>query len=45
LRAATTARSIPGAQVEVWPEASHAINGEFPERISQRFAEFAAEIS
>jgi hypothetical protein len=26
-------------------EASHAINGEFPERISQRFAEFAAEIS
>ncbi|MFI6040492.1 alpha/beta fold hydrolase [Nocardia sp. NPDC051321] len=43
-RAAETARTIPGAQVEVWPDASHAINGEFPDRISQRFAEFTAAI-
>ncbi|WP_433658928.1 alpha/beta fold hydrolase [Nocardia sp. CA-128927] len=43
-RAAETARTIPGAQVEVWPDASHAINGEFPDRITQRFAEFATTI-
>ncbi|MFF2086953.1 alpha/beta fold hydrolase [Nocardia sp. NPDC058176] len=39
-RAAATARLIPGAQVEVWPQASHAINGEYPDRIAERFAEF-----
>ncbi|MEV6431261.1 alpha/beta hydrolase [Nocardia sp. NPDC051463] len=44
-RAATTARTIPGAEVEVWPVASHAVNGEFPDRIAARFAEFAAGIS
>ncbi|GAA5088504.1 alpha/beta fold hydrolase [Nocardia iowensis] len=43
-RAAETARTIPGAQVEVWPDASHAVNGEFPDRIAQRFAEFAANV-
>ncbi|MEV4128020.1 alpha/beta hydrolase [Nocardia sp. NPDC049707] len=41
-RAAATARTIPGAQVEVWPLASHAVNGEFPDRIAARFAEFTA---
>ncbi|MEU0499810.1 alpha/beta fold hydrolase [Nocardia sp. NPDC005998] len=41
-RAAATARTIPGAQVEVWPHASHAINGEFPDRIAARFADFIA---
>ncbi|MFI7530749.1 alpha/beta fold hydrolase [Nocardia salmonicida] len=40
--AAATARLIPGAQVEVWPDASHAINGEYPERIARRFAEFTS---
>ncbi|QIS15429.1 alpha/beta fold hydrolase [Nocardia arthritidis] len=43
-RAAATARTIPGARVELWPEASHAINGEFPERIAECFAEFTAEL-
>lgn len=43
-RAAATARTIPGAQVEVWAAASHAINGEYPDRIAQRFNEFAAGI-
>ncbi|MFG1774407.1 alpha/beta fold hydrolase [Nocardia salmonicida] len=41
-QAAATARLIPGAQVEVWPDASHAINGEYPERIARRFAEFTS---
>ncbi|MFE7799816.1 alpha/beta fold hydrolase [Nocardia sp. NPDC057440] len=44
-RAAATARTIPGAEVEVWPVASHAVTGEFPDRIAARFAEFAAGIS
>lgn len=43
-RAAETARAIPGARVEVWPDASHAINGEFPERIAERVAEFTATV-
>lgn len=40
-RAAATARRIPGAQVELWPAASHALNGEFPDRIARRFRAFA----
>ncbi|MEV6219089.1 alpha/beta hydrolase [Nocardia sp. NPDC051833] len=43
--AAATARLIPGAQVEVWPDASHAINGEYPDRIAERFTAFAAGIA
>lgn len=43
-RAAETAQVIPGSQVEVWPEASHAINGQYPERIAHRVAEFTHEI-
>ncbi|WP_280307329.1 alpha/beta fold hydrolase [Nocardia neocaledoniensis] len=43
-KAAETARLIPGAQVEVWADASHAINGEHPDRIARRFAEFTATI-
>ncbi|WP_438943471.1 alpha/beta fold hydrolase [Nocardia otitidiscaviarum] len=39
-RAAASARRIPGADVEVWASASHAINGEFPERIAERLATF-----
>ncbi|MFD3745840.1 alpha/beta fold hydrolase [Nocardia sp. NPDC058633] len=43
-KAAATARLIPGAQVEIWPDASHAINGEHPERIARRFAEFTVGV-
>ncbi|MBB5915882.1 pimeloyl-ACP methyl ester carboxylesterase [Nocardia transvalensis] len=43
-RAAAAARRIPGARVELWPDASHAVNGEFPDRIAERFTEFAAGI-
>ncbi|MGV0684343.1 alpha/beta fold hydrolase [Mycolicibacterium thermoresistibile] len=40
-RAADRARSVlPHGEVELWPAASHAINGEYPERIAQRAAEF-----
>ncbi|MEU6563428.1 alpha/beta fold hydrolase [Nocardia nova] len=41
-RAATRAAVIPTAQVEVWPNASHAINGEFPEEIAERVIDFIA---
>ncbi|MFJ4652507.1 alpha/beta fold hydrolase [Nocardia sp. NPDC088792] len=34
---------VPGAQIEVWPEASHAINGEFPEEIAARMKQFLDE--
>ncbi|WP_194818809.1 alpha/beta fold hydrolase [Nocardia sp. XZ_19_385] len=39
-RAAEQARTIPTAQVELWPGRSHAINGEAPEAIATRTAEF-----
>lgn len=40
-RAAATARDLlPHGQIELWPEASHAINGEFPERITERTQRF-----
>ncbi|MVU81721.1 alpha/beta fold hydrolase [Nocardia sp. ET3-3] len=35
---------LPGGQFEVWPEASHAINGEFPDEIAARVAKFLGEI-
>src|SRR5699024_6596642 len=44
-RAAQTAQTVPGAQVEVWPKASHAINGEYPERIAHRVTEFIGGIA
>jgi len=40
-RAAENAQRIPQAHVEVWPRASHAINGEYPDDIARRIAEFA----
>ncbi|WP_024805380.1 alpha/beta fold hydrolase [Nocardia sp. BMG51109] len=43
-RAAETARTVPGARVELWPDASHAVNGEFPDRIAECFTDFAAAI-
>jgi pimeloyl-ACP methyl ester carboxylesterase len=34
-RAAAHARKLlPNAEIEVWQDASHAINGEYPERIA-----------
>ncbi|MDV3132462.1 alpha/beta hydrolase [Mycobacterium sp. 29Ha] len=43
-RAAATARKLlPRGQIELWPEASHAINGEYPERIAETAAAFWAE--
>lgn len=38
VRAAARARMLPNATVELWPDASHAINGEFPERVAERVA-------
>jgi pimeloyl-ACP methyl ester carboxylesterase len=36
-RAAERARRLlPQGQVEIWPQASHAINGEYPEEIAER---------
>lgn len=43
-RAAASARKLlPHGRVELWPEASHAINGEYPERIAETAAAFWAE--
>jgi pimeloyl-ACP methyl ester carboxylesterase len=43
-RAATKARKcLPHGEVEVWDDATHAINGEFPERIVERAHRFWAE--
>jgi pimeloyl-ACP methyl ester carboxylesterase len=40
-RAAARARNIlPRAQVELWPDASHAINGEYPAEIAETAAAF-----
>ncbi|MFD7843786.1 alpha/beta fold hydrolase [Nocardia sp. NPDC059764] len=35
---------VPGGQFEVWPDASHAINGEYPDEIAARVAKFLGEI-
>ncbi|OMC51237.1 carboxylesterase [Mycolicibacterium fortuitum] len=40
-RAATRARELlPRGQIELWPEASHAINGEYPDEIAERAGRF-----
>lgn len=40
-RAAARARALlRHAQVEVWPDASHAINGEYPQEIAERVSRF-----
>ena len=40
-RAAATARKLlPCGKVELWPDASHAINGEYPEKIAETVAAF-----
>lgn len=42
--AARARKVLPAAQIEVWPEASHAISGEFAEEISARMAKFLTEM-
>jgi hypothetical protein len=40
-RAVSSARSLlPRGQVELWADASHAINGEYPAEIAQRAGAF-----
>lgn len=39
-KAAARARTLRAGTVEVWPEASHAISGEYPERIAERVEAF-----
>ena len=40
-RAAARARNLlPRGQVELWPDASHAINGEYPDAIAKTAAAF-----
>ncbi len=40
-RAAARARNLlPRGQVELWPDASHAINGEYPDEIAERAGSF-----
>ncbi|HTM84675.1 MAG TPA: alpha/beta hydrolase [Mycobacterium sp.] len=40
-RAAARARELlPQGQVELWPDASHAINGEYPDEIAERAGQF-----
>ncbi|MGP8297753.1 alpha/beta fold hydrolase [Streptomyces inhibens] len=43
-KAAARARMVRDCTVEVWPEASHAINGEYPERIAERVDAFLAGV-
>ena len=33
-------RLLPRGQVELWPDASHAINGEYPAEITERAGSF-----
>lgn len=43
-RAAATARKmLPHSKVELWPDASHAINGEYPEKIAEIAVAFWTE--
>jgi pimeloyl-ACP methyl ester carboxylesterase len=44
-RAAARARTVlRHGRVEVWPDASHAINGEFPERVADRSRRFFGDV-
>ncbi|WP_040812396.1 alpha/beta fold hydrolase [Nocardia concava] len=44
-RMADRARTLlSDSRVEVWPDATHALNGEFPQRIADRVAAFLAEV-
>lgn len=37
-------RLLPRGQVEIWPDASHAINGEYPNEIAERAGRFWNEV-
>ncbi|WP_208853011.1 hypothetical protein [Streptomyces platensis] len=39
-KAAARARTLRESTVEIWPEASHAINGEYPARLAERVHAF-----
>lgn len=39
-KAAARARTLRDSAVEIWPEASHALNGEYPERLAERVHAF-----
>ena len=44
-RAAEHARKVlPSSEVEIWPQASHAINGEYPVEIAQRAHRFWSQV-
>jgi pimeloyl-ACP methyl ester carboxylesterase len=43
-RAAEQARTVPGAEVEIWAGRSHAINGEAPAEIAARVDRFLADL-
>jgi pimeloyl-ACP methyl ester carboxylesterase len=43
-RAAARADLVPGARVELWPAASHALNGEFPDRVAERVGDLLGSI-
>ncbi len=38
--AMSTARTVPNVEAELWPQATHAINGEYPEEIAARVNRF-----
>ena len=43
-RAAARARNLlPNGQLELWPDASHAINGEYPDEIAEAAEAFWTE--
>lgn len=39
-KAAARAHTLRESTVEIWPEASHAINGEYPARLAERVHAF-----
>ena len=41
---ATARRLLPQGQIELWPDASHAINGEYPDEIAARAHNFWDEV-
>ncbi len=42
--AATRAAALPTATVELWPDASHVLNSEFPQRLAERIDEFVTTV-
>jgi pimeloyl-ACP methyl ester carboxylesterase len=44
-QAAARAELVPNVRVELWPDASHALNGEFPDRVADRLAHLVRSIS